>query len=251
MDLRLEIQGNLARVRERIGAAARRVGREPSDVTLVAVTKTHPPDVVAIAYQAGVCDFGENRVEEAMDKIPLVQEGIADQSLCWHMIGHLQSRKARRAAVLFDWIHSVDSVRLAQRISRACEESGKTIRILLEVNVSGESTKYGFDVSPARGDAAKNAFLADVDQILALPHLKLCGLMTMAPIVAQADQARPVFSALRMLRDDLKSRFPEVGWGELSMGMTDDFEVAIEEGATMVRVGRAIFGERNRFEWRD
>jgi pyridoxal phosphate enzyme (YggS family) len=251
MDLRLEIQGNLARVRERVSAAAQRAGREPSEVTVVAVTKTHPADVVAMAYQAGVRDFGENRVEEAIDKIPVVQADIVDQPLCWHMIGHLQSRKARRAVALFDWIHSVDSLRLAERISRACDESGKTVRLLLEVNVSGEPTKYGFDVSLASGAMATGAFLVDVERILALPHLKLCGLMTMAPIVAQAEQARPVFSALRVLRDDLKHRFPEVGWGELSMGMTDDFEVAIEEGATMVRVGRAIFGERNRFGWRD
>jgi len=248
MDLRREIEENLSRVQERINSAAQRAGREPSLVTLVAITKTHPADVVAMAYEAGVRDFGENRVEEAISKIPAVQENTVFQELPrWHMVGHVQSRKARRAVALFDWIHSVDSLRLAQRINQAAEESGKTVRVLLEVNISGEPSKYGFDLSLARGAQGKDAFLTDLDMILALPCLRLCGLMTMAPIVAEPEQARTVFSALRVLRDDLSLRFPEVDWRELSMGMTDDFEVAIEEGATMVRVGRAIFGERNRF----
>jgi pyridoxal phosphate enzyme (YggS family) len=245
MDDPIAIGTNLARVRERIAAAARRAGRRPEEVTLVAVTKTHPAQVVTAAYQAGLRDLGENRVEEASGKIPIVQEQVAvSDRIHWHMIGHLQRRKAGLAVALFDIIHSVDSLRLAQRIDRMAAESEKVMPVLLEVNVSGEASKYGFEQSPAAGPEERAAFLADVAQILALPHLRLCGLMTMAPIVADPEEARPVFVALRMLRDELGRRFPEADWRELSMGMTDDFEVAVEEGATLVRVGRAIFGER-------
>jgi pyridoxal phosphate enzyme (YggS family) len=248
MEVQADIAANLAGVRERITAAARRVGRGPDEIDLVAVTKTHPARIVLAAYAAGLRDFGENRVEEASAKIPAVQEHIPlPDRPRWHMVGHLQRRKARAAVMLFDLIHSVDSLRLARRINRDAEENGKVLQVLLEVNVSGEASKFGFDLSAARGEKARPAFVAEVEQILALPFLQLCGLMTMAPIVADPEQARPVFSALRTLRDDMRRRFPEVNWRELSMGMSDDFEVAIEEGATIVRVGRAIFGERGRF----
>jgi len=212
---------------------------------LVAITKTHPAHVVEVAYEVGLRDFGENRVREASQKIPAVQERIttADRPR-WHMVGHLQRRKVQLAVALFDLIHSVDSLRLAQRINRVAEEAGKVMQVLLEVNVSGESSKYGFDQSPQADPKVRAAFLADVEQILALPHLRTCGLMTMAPIVTNPEQARPVFVALREVRDDLHRHFPGADWRELSMGMTDDFEVALEEGATMVRIGRAIFGER-------
>jgi pyridoxal phosphate enzyme (YggS family) len=240
-----EIEANLEKVSERIASAARRSGRRADEIRLVAITKTHPADVVEMAYLAGVRDFGENRVEEASVKVPAVQERVPSREQpCWHMVGHLQRRKAKAAVALFDWIHSVDSLRLAQRINRMAAESGKAPPVLLEVNVSGEASKYGFDASPSGGGEAQDLFIADVEQILALPHVRPCGLMTMAPIVADPEQARPVFVALRALRDQLHCRFPQVDWGELSMGMTDDFEVAIEEGATMVRIGRAIFGER-------
>jgi pyridoxal phosphate enzyme (YggS family) len=243
-----EIEANLERVHEQIAAAALRSGRNPDEITLVAVTKTHPPDIVAAAYDAGLRDFGENRVEEASVKIPAVQgHDLLSGPLRWHMVGHVQRRKARLAIALFDWIHSVDSLRLAQRLNRIAEENAKTVRILLEVNVSGEASKYGFNVSVAAGPAVKAAFIDDVGQILALPFLRPFGLMTMAPLVTNPEHARPVFVALRELHDDLRQRFPEANWHELSMGMTDDFEVAIEEGATMVRIGRAIFGERDRF----
>lgn len=248
MNEQAEIEANLTRVRDRIAAAAQRGGRGPEEVTLVAVTKTHPARVVAAAYAVGLRDFGENRLEEASAKIPTVQEIIPlPERPRWHMVGHLQRRKVRRAVALFDLIHSVDTLRLAQRINRVTEESGKVIQVLLEVNVSGEASKYGFDLSAAGGKQARAAFFADVEQILALPYLRPCGLMTMAPIVTDPEQARPMFVALRTLRDDVSRRFPEVDWCELSMGMTDDFEVAIEEGATMVRIGRAVFGERGRF----
>lgn len=245
MSNQVDIKTNLARVQDRIAAAARRAGRTRDEVTLVAVTKTHPAQVVEVAYQAGLRDLGENRVEEASVKIPAFQELTSGSAhLRWHMIGHLQRRKARLAVTLFDVLHSVDSLRLAQRVDRMAGASDRLMPVLLEVNVSGEASKYGFDLSPAAGQEARARFITDVEQILALPYLRLRGLMTMAPIVADPEQVRPVFIALRTLRDDLSERFPEADWSQLSMGMTDDFEVAIEEGATMVRIGRAIFGSR-------
>lgn len=240
-----EIVENLAHVRERVAAAAHRAGREPGEITLVAVTKTHPASVVAAAYRAGLHDLGENRVEEASAKIRAFRELTPFiQGPRWHMVGHLQRRKARLAVALFDIIHSVDTLRLAQRINRIAEESERVMQVLLEVNVSAEDSKYGFKLSPAAGPQAWETFSSDVERILALPYLQSCGLMTMAPIVSDPEHARPVFAALRTLRDRLSQRFPQAEWRELSMGMTDDFEVSIEEGATMVRIGRAIFGER-------
>jgi len=237
-----DLRARLQDVRHRMAGAAARSGRDVREITLVAVTKTVPVGRIVAAYQLGLRDFGENRVQEARDKIPVVNKQVLPQQshgtgegLHWHMIGHLQRNKVRHAIALFDIIHSVDSVRLAGEISRRCQARSITMPILLEVNVSGEASKYGFvpgDIEPAVAD------------ILTLPSLVLQGLMTIAPIVAVPDDARPSFERLRKLRDRLADRFPEVDWLHLSMGMTDDFEVAIEEGATLVRVGRAIFGER-------
>jgi pyridoxal phosphate enzyme (YggS family) len=247
MDDLYGIETNVAWVCERIAAAAQRAGRRPDEITLVAITKTCAAPVVAAAYRAGLREFGENRVEEASAKIPGFQELIpTPEPLRWHMVGHLQRRKARLATELFDLIHSVDGLRLAQRINRDSAEIGKVIPVLLEINVSGEVSKHGFNLSPLAGSQAKASFIADVEQILMLPYLRLCGLMTMAPIVTDPEEARPVFAALRTLRDELSQRFPEADWRELSMGMTADYEVAVEEGATMVRVGRGVFGERNK-----
>jgi hypothetical protein len=231
---------SLSRVQDRIGAAARRAGRDPSEITLVAVSKTHPVETILEASELGVRHFGENRAEEAALKIPAVQSAIRNHpsSIYWHMIGHVQSRKAETVAGLFDWVHSADSPKLAERLNRFAAMRGRTLRVLLEVNVSGEASKYGL-----RGDD-EQSLLATIESILALPGLRLDGLMTMAPIVDQPEQARPIFRALRMLRDRLANRYPQTAWPHLSMGMTDDFEVAIEEGATLVRIGRAIFGER-------
>jgi pyridoxal phosphate enzyme (YggS family) len=227
----------LRSVRERIDAAARRAGRDPASITLVAVTKTQPPEVIRAAYDLGLRHFGENRVEEAEAKV-----GRLPGDVTWHMIGHIQSRKARQVVPIFQFVHSVDSVRLAARLDRFCADRGEPLPILLECNVSGEESKYGFAVAHRRsGDADRGAFAAAVEEILALPHLAVRGLMTMAPIVADPEQARPVFVRLRQLRDELAAAFPQSDWSQLSMGMTDDFEVAIEEGATFVRVGRAIF----------
>ncbi len=229
------LRENIAQVQERIAAAERRAGRV-GEVTLVAVSKTHPAEVVAAAWRAGLRIFGENRVEEAGPKSAAVAELLGpDAAVEWHMIGHLQSRKA---ADVFPWaalVHSVDTAKLAARLSRAIS-AGQTLPILLEVNVSGEESKAGFRPADLSGA---------VGEIAALPGLRIEGLMTMAPIVEDAELVRPVFRDLRRLRDELAKQHPDLPWKHLSMGMTDDFEVAIEEGATLVRIGRALFGARS------
>lgn len=236
------IKENLHQVRERIAAAAVRVGRDPAEVTLVAVTKSQPPELVVAGYRLGLRDFGENRVPEALEKMPRVadllaaeQPAVGEADLTWHMIGHLQRRKVRDTVRHFALIHSVDSVRLAREINKRCQAIERLMPVFLEVNVSGEATKFGFQ--PEEVAAA-------IPDMLELPHIRILGLMTMAPIVTEAEEARPYFRRLRELRDELARRLPEVDWRHLSMGMTDDFEPAVEEGATMVRIGRAVFGER-------
>ena len=229
-----ELQSRIAAVQERIAAAARRAGRDPAEVMLVAVSKMHSPEEVAAAYAAGLRVFGENRVEEAAPKVEAVAQLVAPvPPPAWHLIGHLQSRKAEDVLPWASMVHSVDSVKLAQRLSRFA--TAEKLPILLEVNVSGEASKYGF-----RPEALRGA----VEAVAALPGITLQGLMTVAPIAADPEDVRPVFAALRTLRDELTRSYPTLDWRHLSMGMTDDFEVAIEEGATIVRVGRAIFGER-------
>lgn len=236
------IANRLEAIKERIERAAVRAGRSSDTITLVAVTKTHPPEAVAQAILAGATDLGENRVQEAAEKISaLAAMGHRPR---WHLIGHLQRNKARPAAELFDLVHSVDSLRLAETLARNVVP-GRRLPVLLQVNVSGEATKEGFNLPGGLSNApGLDALLPAVEGILALPQLEVRGLMTIAPIVATPDAARPSFEALRELRDELARRYPSGQWGELSMGMTDDFEAAIAEGATIVRVGRAIFGER-------
>lgn len=237
-----DLQANIAQVRERIAQAAARVDRDPATVTLVAVSKTHPPELVEAALELGCHDFGENRIQEATTKIPSVH---SSDTLCWHLIGHLQRNKAQRAVELFDIVHSLDSVRLAETLDRHAANQDRRLRVLLQVNIAGEAQKDGWDLPGGhRNTAGLPQFFADIERILSLRHLDLCGLMTIAPLVADPEQARPVFRSLRELRDVLAQQFPATTWRELSMGMTGDFEVAIEEGATLVRVGRAIFGER-------
>jgi hypothetical protein len=232
---------------ERIHRAAHRAGRNPSEVTLIAVTKTHPADVVAQAIAAGLQHLGENRLQEASQKIEALH---AERSrVQWHLIGHLQRNKARRAVRLFDMIHSLDSVRLAEALNRHMHEAAPDTRqvlpVLLQVNVSGEASKEGFWLEGGCENAEQwQPFLADVERIIALPHLQVCGLMTVAPLLGGLQAARPVFRHLRHLRDTLAQQFPAADWSALSMGMTNDFDVAIEEGATHIRVGRALFGER-------
>jgi len=240
-----DIARNLVLVQQRIAEAALRAGRDPDEVRLVAVAKTFPAEAVVAAYEAGVRHFGENRVEEGMTKIPAVRSTITGPKLTWHMVGHVQSRKARDVVSHFDYVQSLDRLKIAQRLSRFSQEASMTLPVLLECNVSGEETKYGFDLSGWEEDQARReAFFATVEEILALPGLAVRGLMTMAPFVADPQTVRPVFASLRGLLDALRERFAAGDWRHLSMGMTDDFEVAIEEGATMVRVGRAIFGAR-------
>ncbi len=239
------IARRLEQVQARLRASARRSGRDPAAITLVAVTKTRPAEVVVAAAQCGLRHFGENRVEEAKEKIPSVRERLAhsDAHPLWHMIGHLQRRKVRDAVALFDCIHSVDRPAVARELSKRCVAAGKTLPVLLEVNISGEEQKHGF---PVRGGVENRkdleAFCGEVDQIITLPGITVRGLMTMAPLTVDAEQTRPVFRALRILRDEMGRRFPSVVWDDLSMGMTNDFEVAVEEGATAVRIGTAIFG---------
>ena len=217
------IAENVVRVRARIAAACDRAGRDPADVTLIAVSKTHPPEAIAAAYAAGILDFGENRVQEATPKVPAARALGVEAT--WHLIGNLQRNKVAAALPLFDVIHSVDSLRLAEALN---ERSTAGARVLLEVNVSGETSKHGVSLEEAPDLA---------ERIGHMRHIALLGLMTVAPIAAEPEDARPIFRRLRDLRDAL-------GLRELSMGMTGDFEVAIEEGATFVRVGRAIFGAR-------
>ncbi|MCB9453889.1 MAG: YggS family pyridoxal phosphate-dependent enzyme [Anaerolineaceae bacterium] len=240
----MTISEHIQRVQEQITTACARAGRDPSEVTLVAVSKTHPAAAVLAAVEAGLQHFGENRVEEASEKLPVVNQQVS-APLTWHMIGHVQSRKAKLVLPLFDVVHSVDSVKLAEKFSMLAGEQGQTLDILLEVNVSGEASKYGFEASGWERDAAvREAFIQQVAGVNALPGLRLRGLMTMAPIMVEAEQTRPVFASLAGLRATLVEALT-IELPELSMGMTDDYPVAIEEGATLVRIGRAIFGERN------
>ena len=219
----MSIEENVRAVARRISAACERAGRSPDGVTLVAVTKTVPVPAIEAAFRAGVRDVGENRVQEAVPKIERLQ-GLRP-ALRWHMVGHLQTNKAKTAAGVFDIIQSVDSLKLAETLSARSE---RKLSILIEVNVAGEATKGGFP--PSRVHEA-------VARIARLPNLVIEGLMTVAPWVSDAEEVRPLFRRMHEMGCAL-------GLSHLSMGMTDDFEVAIEEGATMVRIGRAIFGER-------
>lgn len=223
------IAANLEAVRGRISAAARRAGRDPASVRLVAVSKTHPADAVIGAVAAGQRVFGESRVQEAREKIPACPAGLE-----WHFIGHLQKNKVRQALPLFSFFHSIDSTGLAQAIDRIAGETGKAVEGLIEVNVSGEQTKHGFTPDSLRTD-----FLS----LAKLPGLRIRGLMTMAPYSENPEEARPFFRALRALRDELQNSHG-LALPELSMGMSGDYEPAIEEGATLVRVGSSIFGAR-------
>ena len=226
------IRENIARVEERIAAACRRSGRRREDVKLVAVSKTHPPELVRAAYEAGLRDFGENRVQEAKSKFP----GLADLGATWHLVGHLQSNKARVARELFHWVHSVDSLHLAEKLAQAAAPGDARLPVLIEVNLGEEASKAGVR-------AADVAALAE--QIAPMETLELRGLMVIPPFFENPEDVRPYFRQLRALAGDIEARnLPNVSMRELSMGMSHDFEVAIEEGATIVRVGTAIFGER-------
>jgi PLP dependent protein len=223
----------LAEVRERIANAAGRAGRRPEDVRLIAVSKTHPIEAVRAAAGAGQVDFGENKVQEALQKIAQ----SADTRLRWHLIGHLQSNKARKAAAAVGAIHAIDSVDLLKRVDQAAAEAGRTVDVFIQVDLALEETKYGApeDAVPAIVKAAEGCTAA-----------RLRGLMLLPPLAENPEDARPWFARLRALRDGLVEGGAAADrLHELSMGMSHDFEVAIAEGATMVRVGTAIFGERH------
>jgi hypothetical protein len=229
------IAERVAAVRERIARAAERASRPVADVRLVAVSKTQPADAVRAAFAAGVRDFGENRVQEAEPKITATAD-LAASGLRWHLVGHLQSNKARRAAALFALVQSIDSLELALRLARAAEETGRTLRGLVEVDLAGEVTKFGLPEAE---------LLAVLGGLRGRPGLRLEGLMLLPPYLAEPEAVRPFFRRLRELRDRALGE-GLLAAGELSMGMSHDFEAAVEEGATMVRVGTAIFGERRR-----
>lgn len=232
------IRANYLAVLERIRSSAAQANRNAKDIRLVVVTKGQPLQVVRAAIAAGAIRLGENYPEEGIQKILALGENCGVE---WHMIGHVQSRKARIVCEHYTCLHSLDSLRLAQRLDRFCSELGKRLPVFLELNVSGEESKFGF---PAWDEKHWEMLVADIEQIVVLPNLQVKGLMTMAPYFLQAEQARPYFHRLREMQARLADRFPLVDWSELSMGMSSDFEAAILEGATYVRVGQAILGPR-------
>jgi len=228
----LDITENVARVGERIASACRRCGRRPEDVKLLAISKTFPAESIRAAYQAGLRDFGENRVQEAQAKRP----ALSDLSIMWHLVGHLQTNKAGTARELFHWVHSVDSFRLAQKLDQATRPGAGRLPVLLEVNLGGEESKAGI---------GEKELLPLAKQVSRLATLEVRGLMVIPPFFDDPAQVRPFFRRLRELGREIEARnIPNVSMRELSMGMSHDFEVAIEEGSTIIRVGTAIFGAR-------
>ena len=232
------IRERYAAAEEKIAEAAYRVGRDPADVRLLVVTKRQPITVMQAAIAAEIVLMGENYPEEAVSK---KQSLGAENKVEWHMIGHVQSRKARLVAENFALLHSLDSLKLARKLDDFCAELGKKLPVLLQFNVGGEASKSGWE---AAKDADWDAFLPDVDAILALENLDVQGLMTMPPFFDDAELARPYFRQLRRLGDALAVRHPQAKWNQLSMGTSGDFHIAVEEGATIVRLGEIILGSR-------
>jgi len=229
--MEVDIAANINTIKQRIAAAAARSRRDPDSIKLLAVTKTVSPLYIGKAIDSGISMFGENYVQEAKEKVAAIGKSVQ-----WHMIGHLQTNKAKYAVQLFDYIHSVDRVDLARELDKKACLTGHKINILIEVNVSGEKTKNGITADTA---------ITLIKDVSRLDNLSVRGLMTMAPYSANPEDSRPYFTGLRNLRDDIiRAGITGIQMEELSIGMTDDFEVAIEEGATIVRIGRAIFGER-------
>lgn len=237
-DLVSSIRENYQSTLDRIATAARKSNRDPEDVRLVVVTKSQPIEVVQAAIEAGARILGENYPEEAVTKI---QSLTAQSAVEWHMIGHVQSRKARLVADHFALLHSLDSVKLAQRLDRFAAEQNHVLPVLLEFNVGGEESKAGWDAS----DESKwDGLLPEIASIFELSHLRVRGLMTMPPLETNPEDVRRFFERLRSLRDYLSAQYSHVDWRELSMGTSADYAVAVEEGATLVRVGTAIVGAR-------
>ncbi|HEX5807410.1 MAG TPA: YggS family pyridoxal phosphate-dependent enzyme [Anaerolineales bacterium] len=232
------IRENHQRVLDQIAESARKASRDPDEIRLVVVTKTQPLEIVQAAIEAGIRIFGENYPEEGARKI---QSLAAQTGVEWHMIGHVQSRKARLVTEHFALLHSLDSLKLAQRLDRFAAEGNRTLPVLLELNVGGEESKSGWDASD---ETRWDALLPDIASIVDLSHLRVRGLMTMPPLGTDPEASRRFFQRLRRLRDHLASQFPKAEWRELSMGTSTDYKVAVEEGATLVRVGTAIVGAR-------
>ncbi len=227
------VEKRVLEVRESIAVAARKAGRSPDTVTLIAVSKTFPPDAIKEAIEAGLTVFGENRIQEARPKIQELSKYTMTRSVSWHFIGHLQRNKARFGVRIFDMIHSVDSLKLSEELNREAEKLEKHQKILLQVKLSDEEAKHG---------VSHDSLSELIEKTITLTHLRIEGLMTMPPYFEDAEKARPYYRRLREIRDSLEKggvRLPE-----LSMGMSNDYAIAIEEGATMVRVGTALFGER-------
>ncbi|HEX9595957.1 MAG TPA: YggS family pyridoxal phosphate-dependent enzyme, partial [Anaerolineales bacterium] len=228
----------LEAARLRIANALKQAGRSAEDIGLVVVAKGHPAESVRTLHELGVRDLGESYVQEGRTK----QGELATLTgMRWHMIGHVQSRKAEDVAKYFDLVHTVDTLKLATRLDRFAAAAGKQLPILLEVNVSGEASKYGW---PARDENSFQSNLTEIENILQFPHVRVQGLMSMAPVTRKPEEARPYFARTRELREELRTRFPQGDWSQLSMGMSADFEAAILEGATLVRIGTAILGPR-------
>jgi PLP dependent protein len=224
---------NIAKVQEQIASACRRAGRAAEEVKLLAISKTFPPESIREAYQAGLRDFGENRVQEAAAKRP----ALSDLAITWHLVGHLQTNKVRQAPELFHWVHSMDSEKVAQKLDQSAAGRGEKLKVLLEANLGEEESKSG---------AKENDALRLAEQVSRLGQLELLGLMTVPPFYDDPEKVRPFFARLREMARTISERnLPNVSMQHLSMGMTHDFEIAIEEGATIVRVGTGIFGARH------
>ena len=232
------IRGNLDNISERSSIAAEKSGRNAVDIKLVAVSKTVPVEIIKAAIEAGIHSFGENYPEQAVEKINSIGKDI---NISWHMIGHIQSRKSKIVCQYFNWIHSIDSTRIAARINRNCCEFNRIMPILLEVNLSGEESKFGFT---AWNEDEWNELLPDFLEISKMDHVQIRGLMSMPPFFKNPELSRPYYQRLSRLQNFLRDKMPDASWDELSIGTSFDYEVAIEEGATMIRLGTSLFGPR-------
>jgi PLP dependent protein len=232
------IKENLCRVKSRIAHAAEKAGRSSQDIQLVAVTKLMPIEMIQAGIEAGLCEFGENYPEQAVEKIVALE---TDFDLTWHMIGHIQSRKTNTVCEYFDWVHSVDRMKIAKYIDRYCQENERVMPILIEVNLSGEESKFGWK---AWDENRWTDLVPHFEKIAQLPNLEIRGLMSMPPFFDNPELSRPYYQRLRRLQGFLKEQLSEISWGELSIGTSFDYEVAVEEGATMVRLGTTLFGPR-------
>jgi len=233
-----QIKGNYQAVINRIGHAALLMGRDPKSVRLVVVTKGHPVTAIKAVIAAGARWIGENYPEQAVEKMIRLGPQIGVE---WHMIGHIQSRKTRLVCEHFDMVHSLDSIKLAKKLDECAGEISRRLPVLLEVNLGGEESKFGWRAAP---ESERETFLQDIESILLMPNLDVTGLMAMPPLTDNPEDSRPFFRQLRLLMEFLSGHFPQAAWDELSMGTSSDYEIAVQEGATLVRVGQAVLGPR-------